>query len=143
MILDKLNEKYVYFGGTVRDWYYKVPPRDIDIYVNPVDITRTIEFLEFDGYKPSRKHTEKDFVDKFYFLMQDNQTDILFSKLSLQEVMNKMNANINQFALINQQIVFMGEKHPDEYGLVILSDSIPESRVKRLHEICENLNIRH
>lgn len=142
MILDKLNEKYVYFGGTVRDWYYKVPPRDIDIYVNPVDITRTIEFLEFDGYKP-KKHTEPDFVDKFYFLMQDRQTDILFSKLSLQEVINKMDANINQFALINNQIVFMGEKHPDEHGLIILSKTISEKRIKRLHDICDKLNIRH
>ncbi|AUM58362.1 nucleotidyltransferase [Proteus phage phiP4-3] len=141
-ILSDNNINYHIIGGTARDYYYKTPPRDIDYWVRPLNMERFRKLMMSKGYT-EKAHEDKSFVDKWITLFQRDNNDILVAKSGLKETIDRFDANINQFAIINHQIKFLGDYHPDEYGLVILDKNLPEHRINHLKEICDRLKISY
>ncbi|AZV01383.1 hypothetical protein vBSdyM006_246 [Shigella phage vB_SdyM_006] len=141
-ILSDNNINYHIIGGTARDYYYKTPPRDIDYWVRPLNMERFRKLMMSKGYT-EKAHEDKSFVDKWITLFKRDNNDILVAKSGLKETIDRFDANINQFAIINHQIKFLGDYHPDEYGLVILDKNLPEHRINHLKEICDRLKISY
>ena len=141
-ILSDNNINYHIIGGTARDYYYKTPPRDIVYWVRPLNMERFRKLMMSKGYT-EKAHEDKSFVDKWITLFQRDNNDILVAKGGLKETIDRFDANINQFAIINRQIKFLGDYHPDEYGLVILDKNLPEHRINHLKEICDRLKISY
>lgn len=141
-ILSDNNINYHIIGGAARDYYYKTPPRDIDYWVRPLDMEKFRELMLSKGYTETI-HEDFSFVDKWITLFQRDNNDILVAKSGLKETLDRFDANINQFAIINHQIKFLGDYHPDEYGLVILDKNLPDHRIKYLKDICDKLKISY
>lgn len=134
--LKMMNIKYYFIGGCVRDYYYGLDIHDYDIWIEPLsedEQKRLIERINPDVIKVIEK---PDFTDKYSLLLKFDNIDIIISKdNSVFDTINKFDANINQWVLIGNKAIFAGDKHPDSYGLVILSQTLPDKRVRHLNSI--------
>lgn len=157
-------------GGFARDKKYNLQPNDVDVIVVldgvcQEEANSIIEELQF-ALKMSTKAenvtvmkgygedddvdiTVDSFSDRLYgdvvFSIDGVKVDFLFSKFeSLEQAVSKFDANINQFAIVDGEVKYLGkpEQHPDKVGLVFMTEcrySITEERrakmLNRFHQM--------
>ncbi|QFG06660.1 nucleotidyltransferase [Proteus phage Myduc] len=157
-------------GGFVRDKKYGLTPNDVDVVVILNDVSQEeansimedlvfvlnmstkaseVKIMKGYGEDDDVEITVDSFSDRLYgdvvFKLGDVKVDLLFSKFeSLEQAVSKFDANINQFAIVDGEIVYLGKEteHPDDVGLVFMTEcrfSITEERrakmLNRFHQM--------
>lgn len=120
-------------GGYARDLYHGLEPKDLDYWVRYTDsadsairsrlLALGVGYEEYEQYDSNEHDTRK----RVAVYKLNCGADIILSNESPEESIAKFDYNLNQFEMLGNTPVFVGEVHPRE-GLVVVSDDVGQFR---------------
>jgi len=138
-LLDRLGVNYIIAGGYPRDIFFGKIPKDCDIFVDDLDrITRQLDMMgisnqQFPSYIAEDVVTHTSRISGVTKL--DNNIDIIgMSFLALHpldQVMKYFDYNFNQFIMINESPIFVG----DAFGTLTRTSDEPLTDLRKARMI--------